>query len=36
MQTIEAILHCRGKMMEASPEEDYNHEKLINYLHQKI
>jgi hypothetical protein len=36
MQTIEAILHCRGKLMEASPEEDYNHDKLLNYLHKKI
>ena len=36
MQTIEAILHCRGKLMEASPEEDYNHERLINFLYQKI
>jgi hypothetical protein len=36
MQTIEAILHCRGKLMEASPDEDYNHDKVINYLHKKI
>ena len=32
LQAIEAILHCRGKLMEASPDEDYNHDKLINFL----
>ena len=36
MQAIEAILHCRGKLMEASPEEDYSYDKLINFLQQKI
>jgi len=36
MQSIEAILHCRGKLMEASPEEDYSYDKLITFLQQKI
>jgi hypothetical protein len=36
MQAIEAILHCRGNQLEASPEEDYDYEKLINFLQNKI
>ena len=36
MQAIEAMLHCRGKLMEMATEEDYNFEKLIHFLHAKI
>ena len=36
MQAIEAILHCRGKQMEASAEEDYHYDKLILFLQQKL
>ena len=36
LQAIEAILHCRGKLMEAAPEDDYSYEKLILFLQQKI
>ena len=36
MQAIEAILHCRGPMMEKSSIEDYNFDKLVLFLQQKI
>ena len=36
MQAIESILHCRGQLLEASSEDDYNFDKLVFYLQQKI
>lgn len=33
LQAIEAVLHCRGQLMEASPEEDYNFDKLVRFFH---
>ena len=32
---FEAIIACRGKLMDDAPHEEFNMEKLVSYLHYK-